>query len=59
MVGIGERDFRSELGIRFGNWDWGLGLGIRMGVRFWIGKGNWDWGLGLGFGIWDLDWGFV
>ena len=27
-IGIGDRDWRSELGIGIEDWDWGLGLWI-------------------------------
>ena len=46
-TGIGDRDCRSELGIRFGNW--GLGLGIRIGNLDW----DWDHESELGIGISD------
>ena len=43
------------MGIRIGDWDWGSGLDMGMGVIF--GIGNRD--LGLRFGIGDWDWGLV
>ena len=53
--GLGYLDL--GLGLRIGDLDSGLGLGIWIG--YWvvgeIGDWDWDWGLGLGIGIrnWD------
>ena len=54
-----------ELGIEIGNWDWRLGIDLRLGlgIRDWDGGGigicNWVGGLvlGLGIGIENWDWG--
>ena len=43
------------MGIRIGDWDFGLGLSSGIGVLelgYWIRIGHW--GLGLGIGDWDL-----
>ena len=42
-------DFWLELAIGIRDWDYGLRLGIGMGVRLEIG--NWDWGFGLRIGV--------
>ena len=52
------------MGIRIGDFDLGIGIGIRdwnRGLRLEneIGDliGDWNWGLELGIGIGDWDWG--
>ena len=40
--------------------DWGLGLGIEIGIRDWgLGIGDWGLRLGLGIGIEDRDLGLI
>ena len=48
-------DWLLWLGFGIGDLDWGLLLGIKIGIR--IGDGDWELVLGIEIGDWDLGFG--
>ena len=42
VIEIGYWNWGFRFGIRIEDWDWRLLLGLRIGIKIWIGDLDWD-----------------